>query len=321
MSRILRRRRPLDSRGRRGQRGQALLEFAVVFPVFMLLLFGIIDVGRYVYVSNSLNEASREGARYGTVDQWQYACPASVGSPDRFTCTAAVTLGRLAGAPANVASSVTCMTVGAGAAITPVSAANCGQNDLLVVTATAPELRLLHPGHRPDPRHADHLRPDRGGSPMTRSPTWFPFSPREATTMPSMQHRDGERGQILVLFAGGLVALILVVGLVVDGGTAFVNRRDGQNAADLASLAATKTVADTWRQAVNPGRYAGANAYDAIVTSLAANNCTSDCTWTARYVGPRAGDHRSRISGPSGSTTPPSRAGTAGSRRSGSRST
>jgi Flp pilus assembly protein TadG len=127
-------------------RGQALVEFALVFPIFMLVLFGIIDVGRYVYVSNSLNEASREGARYGSVEQWQYACPVSVGSPDRFTCTSAVTLGRLAGAPANVAATVTCETVGAGGVLSNVTAANCGQNDLLIVQATAPSFQFLTPG-------------------------------------------------------------------------------------------------------------------------------------------------------------------------------
>ena len=127
-------------------RGQALVEFALVFPIFMLVLFGIIDVGRFVYVSNSLNEASREGARFGSVEQWQYSCPASVGSPDRFTCTSAVTLGRLAGAPANVAATVTCKTVGAGGVLSNVTAANCGQNDLLIVQATAPSFQFLTPG-------------------------------------------------------------------------------------------------------------------------------------------------------------------------------
>ena len=131
----------------RRSRGQALVEFALIFPIFMLALFGIIDVGRYVYVSNSLNEASREGARFGSVEQWQYSCPASVGSPDRFTCTSAVTLGRLAGAPANVAATVTCETVGAGGALKDVPvAANCGQNDLLIVEATAPSFQFLTPG-------------------------------------------------------------------------------------------------------------------------------------------------------------------------------
>ena len=45
--------------------GQALVEFALVLPIFLLLLFGLIDVGRLVYTWNALNQAAREGARYG----------------------------------------------------------------------------------------------------------------------------------------------------------------------------------------------------------------------------------------------------------------
>lgn len=47
-----------------------------------------------------------------------------------------------------------------------------------------------------------------------------------------------ERGQILVLFALSLVAIIAMVGLVLDGGSAFAQRRSEQNAADVAALAA-----------------------------------------------------------------------------------
>ena len=48
-------------------RGQALVEFAFAFPIFLLIVFGLIDLGRAVYVSNSLAEAARDGARYGSV--------------------------------------------------------------------------------------------------------------------------------------------------------------------------------------------------------------------------------------------------------------
>jgi Flp pilus assembly protein TadG len=48
----------------------------------------------------------------------------------------------------------------------------------------------------------------------------------------------GERGQVIVIFALGLVALVAMVGLVLDGGSAFAQRRSEQNAADLAALAA-----------------------------------------------------------------------------------
>jgi Flp pilus assembly protein TadG len=47
-----------------------------------------------------------------------------------------------------------------------------------------------------------------------------------------------ERGQILVLFSLSLVAIIAMVGLVLDGGSAFAQRREEQNAADVAALAA-----------------------------------------------------------------------------------
>lgn len=50
--------------------------------------------------------------------------------------------------------------------------------------------------------------------------------------------RDSERGQIIVIFALALVAIIAMVGLVLDGGSAFAMRRDEQSAADLAALAA-----------------------------------------------------------------------------------
>jgi Flp pilus assembly protein TadG len=126
-------------------RGQALVEFAVVFPIFALVLFGIIDVGRYVYVANALNQAAREGARYGSVEQWQYSCPAGVTSPDRFRCTAAATRGRLAGAPANVTVTVTCAYVGTGGALVSQTAAGCNSNDLLTVQVTTASYQFFTP--------------------------------------------------------------------------------------------------------------------------------------------------------------------------------
>jgi hypothetical protein len=48
-------------------RGQALVEFALVIPLFLLIIFGLVDLGRAVFVNNSLAEAARDGARYGSV--------------------------------------------------------------------------------------------------------------------------------------------------------------------------------------------------------------------------------------------------------------
>jgi Flp pilus assembly protein TadG len=52
---------------RRRSRGQAMVEFAMVAPIFFLLLFALIDFGRYVYYVQVLNNAAREGARYAIV--------------------------------------------------------------------------------------------------------------------------------------------------------------------------------------------------------------------------------------------------------------
>lgn len=50
-------------RGQNSQRSQALIEFALVSPVLLLLLFGIVDIGRAIFYYDTLNHAAREGAR------------------------------------------------------------------------------------------------------------------------------------------------------------------------------------------------------------------------------------------------------------------
>lgn len=45
------------------RQGAAIVEFAVVAPIFFLLVFGIIEFGRMVMVQQVLTNAAREGAR------------------------------------------------------------------------------------------------------------------------------------------------------------------------------------------------------------------------------------------------------------------
>ena len=51
------------TRGKRRTRGQALVEFALVFPIFFLILAGILDFGFLMYSRITLINATREGAR------------------------------------------------------------------------------------------------------------------------------------------------------------------------------------------------------------------------------------------------------------------
>ena len=48
-----------------GQGGQSLVEFAVSSVVLLLLVGGLVDIGRSIYVSEVLSNAAREGARHG----------------------------------------------------------------------------------------------------------------------------------------------------------------------------------------------------------------------------------------------------------------
>jgi Flp pilus assembly protein TadG len=60
----------LGRRARRAStRGQALVEMAFILPIFLLIFVALFDLGRAVFVYNSLTNAAREGARLAIVNQ------------------------------------------------------------------------------------------------------------------------------------------------------------------------------------------------------------------------------------------------------------
>jgi len=52
---------------KKGERGQALVEFTMLVPIFLVLLFAIIDFGMGFYSWISVTNGAREGARLGAV--------------------------------------------------------------------------------------------------------------------------------------------------------------------------------------------------------------------------------------------------------------
>jgi Flp pilus assembly protein TadG len=63
---------------RDGARAQAMVEFALALPIFLLALYGLMEVGRLIFMNAAVASASREGARYasawgdnGNGDQWR----------------------------------------------------------------------------------------------------------------------------------------------------------------------------------------------------------------------------------------------------------
>lgn len=53
---------------RRNRKGAAAVEFAVVAPLFFLMVLGMIEFGRMIMVQQVITNASREGARMAVLD-------------------------------------------------------------------------------------------------------------------------------------------------------------------------------------------------------------------------------------------------------------
>lgn len=49
------------------ERGQSLVEFALLVPIFLLLVFAIVDFGMGFHAWITVTNSAREGARYGAV--------------------------------------------------------------------------------------------------------------------------------------------------------------------------------------------------------------------------------------------------------------
>jgi hypothetical protein len=65
----------------REQGGQALMEFAIVLPVFLAILLGMVDIGRGVWANNTVANAAREAARYASVHGGSKSNTCPVGPP------------------------------------------------------------------------------------------------------------------------------------------------------------------------------------------------------------------------------------------------
>ncbi|HID89121.1 MAG TPA: hypothetical protein EYP52_05340 [Anaerolineae bacterium] len=85
------------------------------------------------------------------------------------------------------------------------------------------------------------------------------------------ENMEKESGQAVVIVAFAMVALLLAVGLALDGGYLHASRRQAQNAADAAALAGTRLLADALLQC-RPGSEADDAAVQQAVLDLASQN-------------------------------------------------
>jgi hypothetical protein len=78
------------TRARRTGRGQAMVEFALIAPIFFLVLFAIVEGGRFMFYYEALNHATREGARYAIVNGANsLGCPTGPPAPNSTPCDTA----------------------------------------------------------------------------------------------------------------------------------------------------------------------------------------------------------------------------------------
>jgi Flp pilus assembly protein TadG len=85
--------RPPSSTRKTADRGVVAVEFALVLPVLLLILFGIIDFGRALNAQISLTGAARDGARIAALGGSNAAVQAQVAAaaPSLSGVTATVT--------------------------------------------------------------------------------------------------------------------------------------------------------------------------------------------------------------------------------------
>jgi Flp pilus assembly protein TadG len=57
-----------------GERGQALVETALAVPILLILVLGMVDLGKAYNYSNDLTHLANEAARYATVDNCGTGC-------------------------------------------------------------------------------------------------------------------------------------------------------------------------------------------------------------------------------------------------------
>ena len=201
--------------------GVAMTEFALILPVFVLIIVGILSFGRVFFYWIEANHLANETARWAVVDKNPYA-PATLQQAARD------------------------------------SSSKEFQQDVKVCIDFPTGRSRRRPGARPraeavlarpDPeRRDDHdqgvvgdaHRAASAARTERRPPTTRPGTSRRepAHEPPTRERTRGERGQVVVLAALMIPVFLLLGALVVDAGNWYAHKRSLQNRADAGALAA-----------------------------------------------------------------------------------
>ena len=231
-------------------------------PIFLVLLFGVIEGGRFIFHYEVLNNATREGVRYAIIHGENSADP--IGPGDEAVMESVITDATFA-----LLGQIDCVTLVYSG---PNGETNKrGSNVAVGATFTyAPLMPVL--------------------------PT---ISIRAESNGVSTTSRAVERGQVLAIFALSAVILIIVAALAFDGGMVLLERRDQQDAADAAALAGARFLpTDTARRQSPSHRDRRSNGFEDGVDSATVDIVIGSWSSGGVFV-PEAATERSRCrSGP-----------------------
>jgi Flp pilus assembly protein TadG len=117
------------------QRGVSAIEFAIVLPILILLIFGIIEFSLFLYDKAVITNASREGARAGIVFADPRIDDASIEAVvDNYCQNNVITFGAATGPTTTVTRG------GTGSAGDPLTVRVTYQYDFLVIPNYVPRL-------------------------------------------------------------------------------------------------------------------------------------------------------------------------------------
>jgi Flp pilus assembly protein TadG len=91
---------------RSNERGQALVEAALTFPLLFLIFFGIIEFSLVIFSYNTISNAAREGARCGIIDPRVRTCSIEAAARGLTTAIQCSGAGMLVTTPASPAGTV-----------------------------------------------------------------------------------------------------------------------------------------------------------------------------------------------------------------------
>ncbi len=112
------------------ERGAALIEFALIFPLLAMLLFGTLTGGLVLNRRMAISEASREGARYGATVPSDQCTPVTVCSGRTWAQQVQNVAVSRAGGAVTASNVCVALVAGPGSAPVPLSLAHTTKSTL-----------------------------------------------------------------------------------------------------------------------------------------------------------------------------------------------